>query len=43
VLKREPMEPDEWLAALAAHLAEYAGKNAQAREGLLAVEKGSLP
>ena len=40
VLKREPMEPDEWLAALAAHLAEYAGKNAQVREGLLAVEKG---
>ncbi len=41
VLKREPMEPDEWLAALAAHLAEYAGKNAQVRESLLALEKGS--
>jgi hypothetical protein len=41
VLKREPMEPDEWLAALAAHLAEYAGKNAEVREGLLALEKGS--
>jgi hypothetical protein len=41
VLKREPLEPDEWVAVVAAHLAEYAGKNARVRDGLLALEKGS--
>jgi hypothetical protein len=41
VLKRESLEPDEWLAVVAAHLAEYAGKNAGVRDGLLALEKGT--
>jgi hypothetical protein len=41
VLKREVLELDEWVAVLAAHLAEYAGKNARVRDGLLALEKGT--
>jgi hypothetical protein len=41
VLKRETLEQDEWVAVVAAHLAEYAGKNARVREGLLALEKGT--
>ncbi len=38
VLKRESLEQDEWVAVVAAHLAEYAGKNARVRDGLLALE-----
>jgi hypothetical protein len=41
VLKREALELDEWVAVVAAHLAEYAGKNARVRDGLLALEKGT--
>jgi hypothetical protein len=41
VLKRETLEQDEWVAVVAAHLAEYAGKNARVRDGLLALEKGT--
>ena len=41
VLKRETLEQDEWVAVVAAHLAEYAGKNPRVRDGLLELEKGT--